>query len=217
MNMSRRLFCTSAAVGTAGAMLPPRRVMSPPVTESGLATGKPVPLPYESLPGFLGAEQLRWHHESHYAGALKGFLALDVDPRGSHRPRIEKANSAILHEYYFANMTTAKTSPGEATTKAIADRFGGVAGWRDDFVAAATSARGWALLAWHPISRKLYNVVTDAHDDGPPWLGVPLVVVDTYEHSYYLDFQNRRADYVEAFADHIAWNVVEERLRSCTA
>ena len=56
---------------------------------------------------------------------------------------------------------------------------------------------------------------SDSHDDGPAWFGVPLVVVDMYEHAYYLDFQNRPADYVDGFTDHIAWGEVEMRLRLC--
>jgi len=182
--------------------------------ESGLVTGKPKPLPYESIEGFLGTEQVRWHHESHYAGALRGFLALDNDPTGSHRSRISKGNSAVLHELYFDNMTAKESSPGELARARLKERFGSVDRWIEDFRIAAKSCRGWAVLAYHPLNGKLYNTASDSHDDGPVWFGVPLVVVDVYEHAYYLDFQNRPADYVDGFTDHIDWGEVERRFQA---
>ncbi len=219
MTISRRLFFRgSAAAAAVPLMAQGSRVLAPPrVGESGLLTGKPKPLPYDELAGFLGAEQIRWHHESHYGGALAGLVALDGDPTGNHRSRVGKMNSVLLHELYFDGMTAESADPGKRTVAALSARFGSVERWRQDFEAAARSARGWAVLAYHPVNRKLYNVVTDSHDDGPPWLGVPLVVADTYEHSYYLDFQTRKGDYVAGFGDHIDWGVVEQRLRACPA
>jgi len=173
-----------------------------------------VPLPHAEIAGFLSKEQLRWHHDSHYGGALKGFTRLDATPTGDHRKRIAKANSVVLHELYFAGMTGEKTTPGDAARKAIERRFGSLDRWIEDFDAAAKSCRGWAVLAHHPVNDKLYNIATDSHDDGPAWFGVPLVVVDVYEHSYYIDYQNRKADYVAAFASHIDWDEVERRMRA---
>jgi Fe-Mn family superoxide dismutase len=217
MTLSRRSILYQAAALTGAGLLPHRALAaqeSAPV-ESGLVTGKPKPLPYEAIEGFLGGEQLRWHHESHYGGALRGFTSLDADPTGSHRTRIAKANSAILHELYFDNMTSKESSPGGVTAAQLAKRFGSVEKWIEDFRTAAKSCRGWAVLAYHPVNGKLYNTASDSHDDGPAWFGVPLVVVDVYEHAYYLDFQNKPADYVDGFTDHIDWGEVERRLRTC--
>jgi len=217
MTLSRRSVLYQAAALT-GAGLIPRHALatqdSAPA-ESGLVTGKPKPLPYDAIEGFLGGEQLRWHHDSHYSGALRGFSSLDADPTGSHRTRIAKANSAILHELYFDNMTAKESSPGELTVAHIGGRFGSLDRWIEDFRAAAKASRGWAVLAYHPVNGKLYNTASDSHDDGPAWFGVPLIVVDVYEHAYYLDFQNRPSEYVDGFTDHINWREVERRLRSC--
>lgn len=220
MTISRRSFCSSAMAAAAAA---PLAAGSAPVRSltrgepSGIASGRPQPLPYEEIAGFLGKEQLRWHHDSHYVGALKGFVALDDAPAGDHRSRVAKMNSVVLHELYFANMTAAEATPGEASAAALRKRFGSVDRWREDFQAAAKAANGWALLVFHPLNKKLYDVVTDSHDDGPPWFGLPLVVADTYEHSYYLDYRNDKAVYVERFCSRIDWTVVEERLRACMA
>jgi superoxide dismutase len=186
MTLSRRSILYQAAALTGAGLLPHRALAaqeSAPV-ESGLVTGKPKPLPYEAIEGFLGGEQLRWHHESHYGGALRGFTSLDADPTGSHRTRIAKANSAILHELYFDNMTSKESSPGGVTAAQLARRFGSVEKWIEDFRTAAKSCRGWAVLAYHPVNGKL-------------------------------DFQNKPADYVDGFTDHIDWGEVERRLRTC--
>lgn len=185
--------------------------------KSGLVTGKPVGLNYEDLGGFLSKDQIRWHHESHYGGALKSYVKLDQDVTGSHRLRIAKANSVLLHELYFENMSANPMNPGKLSTAAIKSRFGSMLAWSKDFQIAAKSCRGWAMLACHPVSKKLYNVCTDSHDDGLMCSGIPLVVIDLYEHAYYLDFQNNKAAYIQQFANHINWRVVEQRMRRLQA
>ncbi len=212
MKPTRRELLYGAA-GAAGAGFLPASLPQEE-RESGLVTGKPKALGYTELSGFLSKEQISWHHDSHYGGALKKFTQLDAAVTADHRSRIAKANSVILHELYFDNMTAEDSDPTNTANEAIADRFGSVDRWIDDFRAAAMSSRGWAVLAWHPVNGRLYNIATDAHDDGPMWFGVPLVVLDMYEHSYYIDFQNKKADYVDGFAGHLNWVEIDKRIRA---
>ena len=212
MKLTRRGLLYGAA-GAAGAGLLPASPLQDE-SESGLVTGKPKALAYTELSGFLSKEQVSQHHDSHYGGALKRFTQLDTAVTGDHRTRIAKANSVILHELYFDNMTAEDSDPTGAANEAIAARFGSVDRWLEDFRAAATSSRGWAVLAWHPVNGRLYTLATDAHDDGPLWFGVPLVVVDMYEHAYYIDFQNRRAAYVDGFTEHLNWVEIDRRVRA---
>ena len=223
MTLSRRslLFTAAAAAGARlsmpiGARPGGSTTAAAARVDSGLVTGKPKALPYAKIAGFLSKDQIRWHHGSHYSGALKAFTRLDANPTGDHRTRIAKANSVVLHELYFDNMTARKAEPAAATQEALTKRFGSLDRWLADFAAAARSCRGWAVLAYHPINGKLYNIASDSHDDGPSWFGVPLVVVDMYEHSYYIDYQNKKADYVEGFIVHLDWTEFDRRLRACT-
>ena len=211
MKPTRRELLYGAASVTGAGLLPALPLQEE--RQSGLVSGVPKALRYTELSGFLSEEQISWHHDSHYGGALKKFTQLDAAVTGDHRSRIAKANSVILHELYFDNMTNEDSNPTGAANAAIADRFGSVDRWIDDFRAAAMSSRGWAVLAWHPVNGRLYNLATDAHDDGPMWFGVPLVVVDMYEHSYYIDFQNRKADYVDGFIEHLNWVEIDRRIR----
>lgn len=196
---------------------------------SALVTGKAKPLKYEELKGFLSKEQLTPHHQAHYGGALKSLLQIDQEMEGADRSKananysavrelkreeVHAMNSVVLHELYFDGMSAAGGDPGEAAQDVLKKRFGSVDKWVEDFKAAAVSARGWAILALHPVSGKLYNFVSDVHDVGIPVLGLPLAVIDCYEHAFYVDYKNKKADYVGAYPKFIDWAEVDHRIKA---
>ncbi|MCK5925117.1 MAG: hypothetical protein KAG10_04420, partial [Methylococcales bacterium] len=189
--------------------------------KSGLVTGIPKPLRHKSIPNFLSTEQLALHFEAHYSGALRGYLAADKKIQNStligsdaygatQRARAHKGNSVLLHEVYFKGMTIEPDSPSLMLRQAIEKRFGSMEKWSEDFQACAKSASGWAVLAIHSLSGKLYNVVCDKHATGLPWMSTPLIALDVYEHAYYVDYKNNKADYIKKFMPHISWSVVSQ-------
>src|SRR5688572_15421294 len=138
--------------------------------------------------------------------AAFGHLKRTINSRG---------NSVVLHEMYFDGLSLKEADPAAELKAAIDKRFGSVEKWWGDFSASAKDAAGWAMLVKHPVNGKLYNVVSDEHAMGLLWMAVPLVVIDVYEHAYYVDYLNRKADYVEKFMLHIDWK--EADLRYMTA
>jgi Fe-Mn family superoxide dismutase len=197
-------------------------------SKSGLVTGKPKPLKHKSIPGFLSEQQIAPHHTAHYGGALRGYSAADAKVEASiragetldgsaygalKRTISTKGNSVLLHEMYFDGMAPVAPDPAAAVRAAIETRFGSLDKWADDFIASAKSAAGWAMLVKHPVNGKLYNVVSDQHAMGVVWMATPLVVIDTYEHAFYIDYQNRKGEYVEKFIDHVDWDEVNSRFR----
>jgi Fe-Mn family superoxide dismutase len=233
-DLSRRTFLFTSSGAAAGmfavngladaAQDPPG-----PPAQSGLATGNPKPLKHTAIPGFLSAEQIAPHHTAHYGGALKGYVAADkrleestqsgatVDAAayGALKRTINsRGNSVILHELYFDGLAPQKVDPVEDVRTAIDKRFGSLEKWTADFIASAKEAAGWAMLVRHPVNGKLYNVVSDEHAMGVLWMAVPLVVIDTYEHAFYIDYQNRKAEYVEKFVNFIDWKEVSGRQRT---
>ena len=84
--------------------------------------------------------------------------------------------------------------------------------WAEDFRTCGVAAGGWAILARDAVNGKLYNVSSDLHENGVIWLGQPLVVCDVYEHAFYVDYTNKKADYVAAFLKFIDWAEVDRRL-----
>ncbi len=199
---------------------------------SGLQTGKPVPLRYSSIPGFLSAKQLAPHFSAHYGGALRGYVSLDSQLESSsqssttidasayatmQRGRSKKANSVLLHELYFGGMSLTKNSAKAEVRSAIVKRFGSMEKWAADFQACAKSASGWAMLAYHSVNKKMYNVVSDGHANGVLWMSTPLVVIDMYEHAYYLDYKNDKGRYIHSYMNHIDWRVVNARCIAASA
>jgi Fe-Mn family superoxide dismutase len=223
--MMRREFM---ALSAAAAMV--RGGIAEPQSDDGsaLSTGKLKALKVEELKGFLSREQLSIHHGAHYGGAVKSLAAIETeietadrskasanwsDIRELKREQVHAMNSVILHELYFDGLG-AGGDPGEAAGGALKKRFGSIDKWLEDFRAAAIGARGWAVLCHHPVNGRLYNVLTDVHDVGPLVFGVPLVVIDCYEHAFYVDYKNRKADYVGGFVKSIDWAEIERRVKS---
>jgi Fe-Mn family superoxide dismutase len=232
--MHRRNFFFASSGAAAGSILVPGYADAAgddrsPYAGSGLVTGTPKPLRHKEVPGFLSAAQIAPHHTAHYGGALKAFTGIEqkfeegfakgtaIDAAAFEtlkRQQSSRGNSVVLHELYFDGLALKSTDPAEGLRKAVEKRFGSVDKWAADFVASAKSAAGWAMLVVHPVNGRLYNVVSDEHAQGPLWLSVPLVVIDTYEHAFYVDYQNRKAEYVETFLKFIDWAEAEKRYRT---
>ncbi len=231
--LSRRGFLFASTGAAAGTFVvtgfPEADGLDP--AKSGLITGRPKPLRYASIPGFLSAEQIAPHHTAHYGGALRGYGAADAKLQSSiveggaidasaygaiQRARATKGNSVLLHELYFDAMVPKTVAPNAELRSVIEKRFGSLDKWAADFQASAKAAAGWAMLAFHPVNGKLYNVVSDAHAMGPLWMATPLLVIDVYEHAFYVDYKNRKAQYVEKFMDHIDWKEVNRRYKDAS-
>jgi superoxide dismutase, Fe-Mn family len=231
--LSRRDFVFLSSGAAAGHMLVPGLAAAQEVAEqtpflarSGLVTGELKPLRHEAIPGFLSAEQIAPHHSAHYGGALRAFNGIEakfeehfqrgtpIDPLAfdsMQRLKSSRGNSVVLHELYFDHLVPEAPDPQADVRAAIEKRFGSLDKWADDFQAGARSAAGWAMLTFHPVNGRLYNVVSDEHAQGPLWMAVPLVVIDVYEHAFYIDYQNRKGEYIEKFMDFIDWQEVNRR------
>jgi Fe-Mn family superoxide dismutase len=232
--LSRRNFLFASSGAAAGAFVVDglaEGAEGEDASASGLVTGKPKPLRFQSIPGFLSAEQIAPHHTAHYGGALRGYSAADAKLQSSivegtaidanaygaiQRARAGKGNSVLLHELYFDAMVPKAVDPKADVRRAIEKRFGSLEKWAADFQASAKAAGGWAILTFHPLNGNLYNVVSDAHASGPMWMAMPLVVIDVYEHAFYVDYKNRKTDYIAKFMDHIDWAEVNRRYKAAS-
>ena len=230
--MDRRNFLFASSGAAAGSLVVPGLAAADeksPFADSGLVTGKPKALRHKEIPGFLSAAQIAPHHTANYGGALKAFVGIEekfeasfsqnkpIDPAAFETLQRQKSSrgiSVILHELYFDGLALKGTDPGGEVRKAIEKRFGTVEKWAADFVASAKAAAGWAVLVFHPVNGRLYNLVSDEHAQGPLWMSAPLVVLDTYEHAYYVDYQSKKAEYVEKFLGFIDWVEVAIRYRA---
>jgi superoxide dismutase, Fe-Mn family len=118
-----------------------------------------------------------------------------------------------LHELYFENMTGGSNTPNGPILDAIINQFSSY----DNFISYLTnvglSMRGWAVLSIDSIDNKLHIIGSDLHDTGAVWLSYPLLVMDLYEHAYFMDFGTDRKKYISTFIQNINWNVLNSRFQ----
>lgn len=117
-------------------------------------------------------------------------------------------NAVKLHEMFFENIGEGISNE---VTGMIENDFGSVDYWKKEFTACAMSARGWVVLAYDWQDDKLHNYIMDMHNQGAIWNCVPILVLDMYEHSYFIDYGTDKKKYVEWFLNNINWKVVVER------
>lgn len=121
-------------------------------------------------------------------------------------------NGVILHELYFENIGGRFKEPSLAIANMIEHSFGRFENWQEDFIATAKASRGWAILCLDQRSQGLRNISLDAHDLGNIAYSAPFLVLDVYEHAYFLQYADKKADYINHFLQNINWKVVEERM-----
>ena len=117
-----------------------------------------------------------------------------------------------LHEAYFDNLGGQGGTPVGKVAKMIARDFGSVEKWLAEFAACGLAARGWVVLAYDLEEKCLCNFIADVHNQGGVWGAVPLLVLDVYEHAYFLDYATARKKYVETFMANVDWSAVNSRL-----
>lgn len=186
------------------------------------------PLKYTSLPG-LSEKQLKEHHDVLYAGYVNKLNEIEEklekadrvsvnatfsDFRELKKEEVFATNGIYLHEGYFDNLNndTGKIKPTGELAKLIERDFGSYEKWEIDFKACGMAARGWAVLAYNLDDHKLRNYTSDVHDVGGVWSAIPILVLDVYEHAYFIDYQTGRKNYLEIFMKNIDWSVVSEKI-----
>jgi len=124
-------------------------------------------------------------------------------------------NGMRLHEYYFENLGGKKPLDAESRLgKKMVESFGSIDSWEKDFRATGTMRGiGWAVLYQDPTADRLINFWINEHDEGHPAGGIPLLVMDVFEHAYLLDYGLKRADYIDEFFKNIDWKAVDARLK----
>jgi Fe-Mn family superoxide dismutase len=197
------------------------------------------PLPYaeDALEPVIDAKTVGIHHNTHEASYYEGLEeALDhlESTRGVQAPtklrrrmRLNLAQSiafngagAILHKLYWENLTAVGKggSPSADLHQQILRDFGSPQQMVEEFsdVANAIRGSGWAVLVWVPWMCRL--VILPVHDHQNEWIpgAVPLLIVDVWEHAYYLKYQAKRADYVKGIWGLVNWQVVSQRFAAAS-
>ena len=185
-----------------------------------------LPYAYNALEPQIDEATVQLHHDKHHAGYVKNLNAVLKkleDARGSgdfgniraiSRDLAFNGSGAMLHALYWESMKPGgPAEPAGDFKKALEKDFGSVKACRDQFLAATrdVEASGWGVLAYEPVAMRMVILQAEKHQDLTIWGAVPLMVCDVWEHAYYLKYQNRRAEYVDAFAQLIDWAKTGQR------
>lgn len=121
-----------------------------------------------------------------------------------------------LHELYFDNLGgKGDLDTSSALYQRIVRDFGSYEAWKADYISTGMMRGiGWAILYLDPVSNRLFNTWINEHDLGHLAGGVPLLVMDVWEHAYMIQYRLDRAKYIEAFFKNIDWSKPSTRLKS---
>ncbi|OGF68622.1 superoxide dismutase [Candidatus Giovannonibacteria bacterium RIFCSPLOWO2_02_FULL_45_14] len=177
------------------------------------------PLKYKDLEG-LSEKQLKEHHDVLYAGYVKKIGEIEeklksVDLSSANATysdlrelKMEETfalNGVKLHEGYFDNMAKGGVNPAGRVKEMIARDFGSYEAWEKEFRALGLTARGWVVLCYDLDEKKLKNIICDSHNQGGVWNSIALLIMDVYEHAYFIDYATGRKAYIDAFFKNIDW------------
>lgn len=199
-----------------------------------MQTGNQYELPklaygYDSLEPVYSSELLELHHDKHHAGYVKGLnKALDDLARARNKHEYAIINQMqkdlafnlsghVLHSIFWCNMSPqGGGNPEGRLSKEIDEAFGGADALREQVSQAAVGIQGsgWAALCYEPLGQRLIVEQIYDHQSNLGNASVPLLVLDMWEHAYYLQYRNEKAKWVKSFWDLVSWPDVARRLDS---
>lgn len=183
---------------------------------------------YDALEPFIDARTMEIHHTKHHQAyitnlnaAIKGhaqLTELSVDQLVSHLDEVPEDIRTVVRNHggghanhsFFWPILKKDIAPGGPVLNAINKQFGSFESFKNVFSSAAIKqfGSGWA---WLVVAGGTLEIVSTPNQDSPLSLGKkPVLGVDVWEHAYYLLYQNRRPDYIEAFFNVINWNKVND-------
>lgn len=129
--------------------------------------------------------------------------------RGLREGETFAANGMILHEAYFRILGGNGEPKGTKVFEAIVKEWGSWEAFVEAFTATGMAARGWSILAYDPSDNKLHIFAADAQNQGGVWGCTPVLPMDVYEHSYFIDVGSDRMTYLKNFMANVDWKAVD--------
>ena len=188
-----------------------------------------LPYDYKALEPFMSEAQLTLHHTKHHQGYVTGANAIftkfdtarkektDFDVKAVLKELSFHVGGYRLHNIFWKNLAPAGKGggglPKGELAKAIDAEFGGFDRFKKEFSAAATSTEGsgWAALTYCRMTGRPLIMQVEKHNTNV-FPGCPiLMVIDVWEHAYYVDYKNDRAKFVDAFWNIVNWDQVAHR------
>ena len=232
MEGDRRDFLKRLGMGASGILLAdhlshasPREAFGP-IQMDGSHQLPKLPYAYDALEPVIDEQTLRLHHDKHHAGYVRGLnnaeKKLEEARRDDdfglikhwEREAAFHGSGHILHTIYWENLSPEGGGMPEGRLAAAVEKeFGSFDAFKNQMIAATMSVEGsgWGVFGYQSLFNGLVILQAEKHQNLAQWGAVPLLVIDVWEHAYYLKYQNRRAEYVKNIFDIIHWKWVSER------
>lgn len=185
-----------------------------------------LPYDYKALEPHLAGRILELHHDKHHKAYVDGANkvlerlqeARATGDFGSIN-QLEKnlafhLSGHVLHSLFWKNLSPdGGDKPAGELAAAIDEHLGSFDGFRAQLTEAANNVQGsgWGALSWDPVGKRLIIEQVYDHQGNVGQGGSPLLVLDMWEHAYYLQYENRKAEWVDAFWHLVHWDDVSER------
>jgi Fe-Mn family superoxide dismutase len=184
---------------------------------------------YDQLQPYISKEQLTLHHQKHHQAYVNGANAIlerldkarkegtDFDVKATLKEMSFHIGGHLLHSLFWANLAPSDKGGGKPAGTlgtAIEKEFGTFERFKKEFSLAATSVEGsgWAALSFCRQTSRPIIMQIEKHNANVYPMFTILMVIDVWEHAYYLDYKNERAKFVDAFWNIVNWNEVNKRL-----
>jgi Fe-Mn family superoxide dismutase len=188
-----------------------------------------LPYNYGDLAPYMSEEQLRVHHTIHHQAYVNGANSIlkrldnarrenaDIDIKANLKELSWNIGGHLLHSLFWRNLAPPVKGGGKPDGRLsdiIEKEFGSFERFRREFTQAAVSVEGsgWAALTMcRQTGRPIIMQIEKHNINVYPTFPI-LMILDVFEHAYYIDYKNRRADFVEAFWNIVNWDEVSQRL-----
>jgi Fe-Mn family superoxide dismutase len=186
----------------------------------------PLPYTYDALEPVIDKEIMRLHHSKHHQSYVDGLNKAEKEMQKTResgdytlikhwqREAAFHGSGHYLHTIFWNIMSpNGGGNPKRQVKEAITVAFGSFEKFKKHFSEAAKNveASGWAILVWSPRAHRMEILTAEKHQNLTQWDVIPLLVLDVWEHAYYLQYKNERAKYVEKWWDVVNWDEVEKR------
>lgn len=186
---------------------------------------EPKPLPFKKALTGISEKALEIHHDKLYVGYVNkrneiadklweyasgkkdasGTNATYSELRGLKDAQTFATNGVYLHEYYF-NVLGGDGNASGSLAKDLTEHYGSLENFLAYFKACGMAARGWTVLAWDTHTARLAVYNCDSHNQGGIWGAIPVLVLDVYEHAYFMDYGSDRGKYIDDYLANLNWD-----------
>ncbi len=189
-----------------------------------------LPYKYDALSPHISEEQLKIHHQNHHQAYVTGANSIleklekarrenaELDIKSTLKTLSFHIGGHLLHSLFWPNMAPAGEGggkPGGPLADALEKEFRSLERFKKEFSEAAVSVEGsgWAALSWCKQTDRPMIMQIEKHNNNVYPMFRILMVLDVWEHAYYLDYKNLRAKFVDAFWNLVNWDEVDRRLK----